>query len=79
MLDFVAAGDVDEEQDFSEMQGPHAEEDHDGQVKGELDPAKVREAREEELQELETRVYVEMDEAEGVEGEWQGPDRCAVG
>ena len=48
MLDLVA------EQDFSEMQG---EEDADGQAKGELDPAKVREVREEELQELETRVW----------------------
>ena len=72
MLDFVAAGDVDGEQDFSEMQG---EEDPDGQAKGELDPAKVREAREEELQELETRVYVEVDEAEA----WKVSGKAPIG
>ena len=75
MLDFVAAGDVDGEHDFSEMQGPHAEEDPDGQVKGELDRAKVREVREEELQELETRVYVEVDEAEA----WKVSGKAPIG
>ena len=76
MLDLVVTGDVDGEQDVSEMQGPHAVENPDGQVKGELDPAKVREVREEEFQELETRVYVEVDEAEALKVSGKAPPVC---
>ena len=75
----VKGEDVDGQEESSEMDSPHAEENPDGQVKGEVFPAEVTEAREQELQELVTRVHVEVDEAEAWKGEWQGPDRCALG
>ena len=75
MWDTVGAVEADGEGDYDDIGDEFEEENQENRFDDDLDPRKVREAREEELRELEDRVYDEVDEEEA----WKATGKAPIG